>query len=220
MSLVFLADVRPHLLAALLLIVSVSSPVAAQDGVPSALSQAVTRDEAGGVTTRAVSLTEPLQLDGNLTEPLYETVAPITDFVQNEPLYGQPATERTEVWLSFDDENVYVSVRAWESEPDRMVVNELRRDNFGILQNENFAVILDTFYDRRTGVMFQFNPLGGRMDGQVASEGNYNSDWNPIYQLATGVFDGGWTAELALPFKSLSSAAARRWACRSPPPCP
>jgi hypothetical protein len=206
---VFLADVRPHLLAALLLIVSVSSPVAAQDGVPSALSQAVTRDEAGGVTTRAVSLTEPLQLDGNLTEPLYETVAPITDFVQNEPLYGQPATERTEVWLSFDDENVYVSVRAWESEPDRMVVNELRRDNFGILQNENFAVILDTFYDRRTGVMFQFNPLGGRMDGQVASEGNYNSDWNPIYQLATGVFDGGWTAELALPFKSLSYQAGQ-----------
>ena len=210
MPLAFPVDVRPSLRAALLLIVTVSSPVAAQDAAPAVGPiEALEFADAGGVTTRAVPLDAPLQLDGSLTEPLYETVEPITGFVQNEPLYGQPATERTEVWVSFDDENVYVSVRAWESEPDRMVVNEMRRDNFGILQNENFAVILDTFYDRRSGVLFQINPLGGRMDGQVATEGNYNSDWNPIWRLATGEFAGGWTVEMAVPFKSLSYQAGQ-----------
>ena len=216
---------RPVLLVGLLWFVTVSSLAAGQatppaggpeelafaiDGPPPpAFPQAMARGEGGAVTTRAVPLDAPLELDGALTEPVYETVEPITGFVQNEPLYDQPATERTEVWLSFDDDNVYISIRAWESEPDRMVVNELRRDNFGILQNENFGVILDTFYDRRSGVLFQFNPHGGRMDGQVASEGNYNGDWNPIWQLATGVFTSGWTAEMAVPFKSLSYQAGQ-----------
>ena len=176
---------------------------------PPALPQAVARDEAGGTTVRAVPLSEPLEIDGRLTEPLYETVDPISDFVQNEPRYNAPATERTEVWLAFDDANVYVSARAWESEPDRVVVNEMRRDSFNIFQNANFGFILDTYYDKRSGVLFQVNPLGGRMDGQVASEGNYNGDWNPIWEVAVGTFEGGWTAEVAIPFKSLSYQPGR-----------
>ncbi|NOT45374.1 MAG: carbohydrate binding family 9 domain-containing protein [Acidobacteria bacterium] len=182
---------------------------ALQGALPPTLPETVRRDEEGRVTTRAVRLLEPLQLDGRLDEAIYETVRPISDFIQNEPVNESPATEKTEVWVSFDERNIYVSVRAWESTPDRMVVNEMRRDNFGVLQNENFAFMFDTFFDKRNAVVFQFNPLGGRMDGQAVNDGNYNGDWNPLWRLAVGEFDGGWTAEAMVPFKSLAYGAGQ-----------
>ena len=150
----------------------------------------------------AVRLETPLQLDGRLDEAFYASVGPVAGFVQNEPFPGEPATERTEVWVSFDD-NLYVSVRAWESEPERMVVNEMRRDSANLLQNENFAFMLYTFNDGRNSVVFQFNPAGGRMDGQVTTESQVNNDWNPVWELSTALFDGGWTAEAAVPYRSL-----------------
>ncbi|MGB7218472.1 MAG: DUF5916 domain-containing protein [Vicinamibacterales bacterium] len=158
-------------------------------------------------TVRAVRLSQPLRVDGRLDELLYTTVPPISDFIQTEPAAGSPATERTDVWLSFDDEHIYVTVRAWESQPDKMIVNEMRRDSGNILQNENFAFVLDTFHDRRNGVVFNINPIGGRMDGQISGEANYNGDWNPVWDLAVGRFEGGWIAEIALPFKSLRYGA-------------
>ena len=161
------------------------------------------------VSVRGVRLDTPLQLDGQLAERLYQTIQPLTEFKQNEPLYDAPATELTEVWVSFDADHVYVSVRAHDSQPERMIVNEMRRDSFNVINNENFAFMFDTFHDRRSGVVFNINPIGGRMDGQVASEGNYNGDWNPIWELAVGRFAGGWTAEAAIPFKSLGYQPGR-----------
>jgi hypothetical protein len=160
-------------------------------------------------TLRAVAVSTPLRVDGRLDEALYRDVAPMSNFVQTEPQPGAAATEKTEVWVSFDRDRVYVSVRAWESRPDRMVVNEMRRDGENIAQNENVAFMFDTFLDRRNSVMFSFNPLGGRMDGQNTNEGTYNGDWNPIWDLAVGRFEGGWTAEAAIPFKSLRYGPAR-----------
>src|SRR5262249_54722454 len=70
----------------------------------------------GRATIRAVRINEPLHLDGRLDEPFYEDVAPIADFIQMEPHAGMLATERTEVWILFDDKNVYVTFRCWESQ--------------------------------------------------------------------------------------------------------
>ncbi len=163
----------------------------------------ISRDADGRVTVRAVRLTAPLRVDGRLDEVVYREYSPMSDFIQNEPQSGEPATEKTEVWVTFDKDNVYVTVRAWESEPDRMIVNEMRRDSLNIVQNENFAFTFDTLHDRRNSLVFNVNPLGGRMDGQNTNEGQYNGDWNPVWDVAVGRFDGGWTAEAAVPFKSL-----------------
>ena len=157
------------------------------------------------VTVRAVRLDAPLELDGDLDEPLYAS-APMPDLVQYEPVYGGEATQRTEVWVAFDDDNVYVAGRVWETELDRMVANEMRRDSNNTWQNETFAIVFDTFHDRRNGLEFAVNPLGGRNDGQITNEGSYNGDWNPVWDVATGRFEGGWTVEIALPFKSLRYA--------------
>ena len=170
----------------------------------------VARDAAGRATVRAERVTEALRIDGRLDEAVYARVPPISEFTQNEPVEGAPANERTEVWILFDDENFYIVGRCWETRPERRMANEMRRDNFGIVRNDNFAWSIDTFFDRRNGYLFEVNPIGGRLDGQITNESQVNLDWNPIWELATGSFDGGWVMEAAIPFKSLRYAPGRR----------
>ena len=95
----------------------------------------VSRSAEGGVTVRAVRISEPLRMDGRLDESVYSTVPAISDFIQQEPREGEPATEKTEVWILFDDRNIYVAARCWDSHPEREVINEMRRD-VGVTQNE------------------------------------------------------------------------------------
>ncbi|MCY4661391.1 MAG: DUF5916 domain-containing protein [Acidobacteria bacterium] len=184
---------------------SAMAPRVLIDGPPPPVAPAtVTRDVAGRVTMRATRLPRPLQLDGVLDEGFYEVVPPVDGFLQQMPLEGAPATERTEAWVFFDDENLYISARIWDSAPEsRWVANEMLRDSFQLVQNEYFGIALDTFYDRRNGLNFMINPLGGFGDYQITDESNPNIDWNPIWDSATGRFDGGWTLETQIPFKSL-----------------
>ena len=120
-------------------------------GPPPPVPPAVlTRDRSGRVTMRAIRLDEPLRLDGQLDERVYQTIAPVTDFVQEEPNEGAPATEQTEVWVLFDGETIYVAARRWDSQPDQTVANEMRRDSYGMYGNDTFALMLDIFNDRRT----------------------------------------------------------------------
>lgn len=178
--------------------------VATVDGPPPPVPPAVvSRDEAGRPTVRAVRVTAPIDIDGQLDDDVYSEVRAISDFIQNDPNEGAPASEKTEIWVLFDDENVYVSGRAWESQPDRMMVTEMRRDNSNIGRNDNVAWSFDSFYDRRNGTMWEINALGGRMDGQTTNDGQTNWSWNPVWQVEVGRFDGGWSFEAAIPFKSL-----------------
>ncbi len=79
-------------------------------------------------TVHAVRLAEPLRIDGRLDEEFYATSPPTSDFVQVEPEEGAPATEKTELWIAFDDDNIYISFRCWESQPERVTATEMRRD--------------------------------------------------------------------------------------------
>ncbi len=192
--------------------VSFAQPAAAQaPGEPAAPTTApataepiFSRDEKRSATVRAVHLTEPLRVDGRLDEALYRDVTPITDFIQTLPLANATPTERTEAWVSYDATQVYVSARVWESAPpDKWVVNEMRRDTSQLRQNDHFGVAFDTFHDRRNAFFFYANPLGARADSYMTDESNNNADWNPVWDARTGRFDGGWTIEMAIPFKSL-----------------
>ena len=175
------------------------------DGPPAPVPPAVmTRNEQGQATVRAVRLDQSLDFDGVLDEAVYGTVPAISGFIQLTPDVGAPATERTEAWILFDETNIYVSARLWDSAPEsQWVANEMRRDTSQLRQNDTFAVLFDTFYDRRNGVHFYTNPLGARADQQFTNEGNPNSDWNPVWDVRTGRFDGGWTVEMEIPFKTL-----------------
>ena len=189
--------------------------LATLDGPPPPAPPAViARDEQGRATVRAIRVETPLRLDGRLDEDVYRAVQPITGFIQQVPDEGAPATEQTEAWLLFDGENIYVGVRCHDSAPPReWVANDMRRDTPQLRQNDTFAVIFDTFYDRRNGVAFYTNPLGARADFAISNEGNPNTDWNPVWDVRTGRFEGGWTAEMEIPFKSLRyrPGAAQVW---------
>jgi hypothetical protein len=161
------------------------------------------KDEEGLITLRATRLAAPLDLDGALDEGVYREVKSISHFIQQEPREGEPATERTEVWLFFDDRNFYVSVRNYDTAPDRLVANELRRDNFNIYQNDNITISIDPLYTRRSGVFFQTNALGAQRDQEVQDERSNNNDWNTIWRTRSRILDDGWSMEFAVPFKSL-----------------
>ena len=164
----------------------------------------IARDANGRATMRAIRLVEPLRVDGALDERVYQDVPAVSDFIQTEPVEGALATEKSEVWVLFDDEHFYISFRCWAENPDiELVANDMRRDSFGVASGEFVDLIFDTFYDHRNSVNLTVNPIGGRMDGQITDERDYFGDWNPIWDVRTGRFDGGWTFEAAIPFKSL-----------------
>ena len=174
------------------------------DGPPPPLPPEVAaRDELGRLTLRAIRLDAPLRLDGRLDERVYLDVPPVTGFIQQEPVEGEPAVDQTEVWMTFDDDTLYVSARCWSTEPERIVANEMRRDSWGMYGNDTVTVVLDTFYDRRNAFSFTTNALGGLFDGLVTDERSQNIDWNTVWDVRAGRFDGGWTVEIAIPFKSL-----------------
>ncbi len=174
----------------------------------------VARDAQGRATVRAVRLATGLRLDGRLDEPAYDAVPAITDFVQQMPVEGAPASEKTEAWILFDETNIYVSGRVWDSAPpSEWVANEMRRDTPQLRENDSFWVAFDTFNDRRNGVTFYTNPLGAIGDFGITNEGNPNGDWNPVWDVRTGRFEGGWTVEMEIPFKSLRyrPGPVQRW---------
>jgi hypothetical protein len=163
----------------------------------------IARDDSGRATIRAVRLPEALRIDGRLDEAVYSRTPAISDFHQQEPVEGAAATEKTDAWIFFDDDSLFISFRLWESRPDALVANEMRRDSNNIFQNDHIAFLLDTFRDRRNGIEFAVNALGGRWDGQISNERTFNADWNPIWDLEVGRFEQGWTVEIVIPFKSL-----------------
>ena len=168
-----------------------SPPASAQ--VPE-LPEVIVRDAHGVATIRTIRTPSPIIVDGQLEEAVYRDVKPFGDFVQQEPFEGQPATEKTDVWVFFDDKNVYCRRALWETDPSRRVTSDMRRDANNLYNNDHFAVLFDTFNDRRNGFGFSSNAQGGMFDWQVTNEQPSNN-WNGLWDVRTANFDGGWTVE-------------------------
>ena len=181
-----------------------TEPIIPIDDPPPPIPPAVVTRDGGRATVRAIRLTTGLRVDGRLDEPVYREVAPVSDFIQQLPDEGAPATERTDAWVMFDEENLYISGRCWDSAPPgEWAATDMQRDSRNMLNNDLFGFLIDTFYDRRNALLFYANPLGGFVDQQITNEGNPNRDWNPVWDVKTDRFDGGWTIEMVVPFKSL-----------------
>ena len=177
------------------------SPVSVDGAIPLA-PETIARGDQGQVIVRAVTLQRPLTFDGRLDDEIYRSVKSFGDFIQQDPIEGGDATDRTEVWVFFDAANFYVSARLWEQQPGRRVANEMRRDAFNLYNNDHFAVGIDTFNDRRNGYGFFVNALGGLGDSQVINE-QPNPNWSTLWDAQTADFEGGWTVEMRIPFRSI-----------------
>lgn len=176
--------------------------------VASPVASVLTREADGRVFVRATRTTGAIKIDGELNEEIYERVPPITEFVQQEPNFGAPSTERTEAWVLYDDKNLYFVCRCWDTHPERIVANDMRRDSSNLPQHDNFAVAIDTFHDGRTGFFFYITAIGAMRDAEVTGmQGNF--DWNPVWEAKATRFANGYISEMAFPFKSLRYGPGR-----------
>jgi hypothetical protein len=157
----------------------------------------------------AVRISAPIRMDGVLDEEAWRQVASADHFIQAEPYEGEQATEQTDVKVLYDSENLYVGVYCHDSEPDGILVNSLKED-FDPGSADAFEMILDTFLDGRNGFLFTTNPEGAKRDAQMTDEGrNVNADWDTVWDVRAQRNGDGWTAEMVIPFKSLSFDANR-----------
>jgi hypothetical protein len=158
---------------------------------------------AGGYVTRPVRFATPPVIDGKLDEPVWQTAAKLDGFRQLEPDEGGPASEATEVYLGYDENNLYVGARCHDSEPGKMVATVLTRDA-DLNYDDSLQIILDTFHDRRGGFLFATSPVGVQVDALVRSEGEeVNFSWDGIWTVRTTRDAGGWTMEMAIPWQTL-----------------
>jgi len=167
---------------------------------------ATAADASAQVVIQATRVTTPIRIDGRLDDAAYRDVAPLTKFIQQEPEEGAAVTERTEAWVLFDDDNVYIACRCYDANPQSIQSKDMRRDSANQRFNDTFGVMLDTFHDRRNGFIFSITPSGGFTDALVTDERGFNPDWNTVWDNAAARFENGWIAEMAIPFKSLRSA--------------
>lgn len=156
----------------------------------------------GGKTLNAVPAEGPIKLDGFLTEAAWKNAEPLTDFTQREPNEGEAPTEKTEIRILFDEDNLYIGAVCYDSEPDRIVRKELMWD--GDLEGDDIiTVVLDTFNDRRSGFYFSTNPNGAMHDALIKNVEEINEDWDGIWEVKARITEHGWTAEMVIPFMTL-----------------
>ncbi len=151
----------------------------------------------------AVRAERTILIDGVLDEDDWQKAPVATNFIQREPQEGAPATYDTEVRILYDDEHLYVGVVAFDDEPESLIVTDLTRD-YNTRAVDSFAIVLDTFHDRRNSYMFQTNPLGAKMDGQSFNEGqSFDANWDGVWYVKSRIVEDGWVAEYAIPFKTV-----------------
>ena len=147
--------------------------------------------------------TAAIRLDGRLTELDWENAAPIGSLTQREPVEGGAPTEPTDVRVLFDDDFIYVGIVCHEAHPHRIISTQLTRDaNLDV--DDRVTIVLDPFFDHRNGFFFEVNPSGARSDGQISNNAqSLSRDWDGIWDAAVTQSVEGWTAEIAIPFKTL-----------------
>ena len=176
-----------------LLTTLLTTPLAAQ-GPPT---------DPGQKTVHVVRTATPPVIDGDLGDAVWANAAVVDDLHQTEPVeYAEPY-ERTEIYILYDDDALYIGARLYDTDPEQITANNLRQ-NDSVGQDDRFYVTIDPFNDRRSGYFFGINPNGVRGDGLYRNVSEFYSAWDSIYYAAAGRFEEGWTAEIEIPFKSIS----------------
>lgn len=196
----FLARSRPSISLIPVLLCIVCAPC-----LPAAPQQRALGRRRTAAVTR---ITSDIQIDGALDEPAWREGSKIGEFVQRLPNSGARPSERTEVTLLYDDNNLYIGVECFDSEPDRVIGTLMARDAM-LNSDDRVEILLDTFGDQSNAFYFATNPAGAFVDGLVFANGETNNDWDAIWTVRTQRTDEGWVAEFAIPFRSLSFPAEK-----------
>lgn len=163
------------------------------------------------IKIKAIKLMSKLFIDGKLDEPEYKFPAATNSFTQRQPNENKPASEKTDVWVFYDDDAIYFCAKMYDSHPDSIMALLGRRDNF---QNSDFfAAAIDPYRDKQTGYFFVINPLGAIVDGTMYNDSWNDDSWNGIWDYAASINDDGWSAEMKIPFSQLrfNASDSMKW---------
>lgn len=172
------------------------------------------------VDVQAVRIQQGPRIDGFLSDPVWQSAVPFSGFRQVEPEPNADPTEKTELRVLFDETNLYIGVLLSDSEPHRIAANTMAHDSAGSTgggrmgygsyrggsqssSDDLVRVLIDSFQDKRTAYVFYINPLGARSEG-LAYGGNPSLDWDGIWEARSRLLADGWSAELRIPFKTIS----------------
>jgi hypothetical protein len=142
-----------------------------------------------------------VNIDGMLDEPAWQSAESVSGFIQRAPNPGDPATERTEVRVLYDESAIYIGARMYDTHPDSVVSALFRRDSQGY--SDWFIVAIDSYNDNRTAFVFAVNPRGVRGDFLIYNDNNEDWSWDAVWEAAAQTDDKGWTAEIRIPLSQL-----------------
>jgi hypothetical protein len=170
-------------------------------------SQALAAPTSGAVTAWRVN--DSIVLDGKLSENVWSEITPYTDFIQLFPEEGARPTERSELWVLYNDDYVYVGMRCHDSQPGMINRRLGRRDNTPF--SDSVDVYVDFKHDHRTGLYFGVNAAGVQVDGVLYADNKINIDWDGVWDAATSIEGDGWSVEMAIPRTLMGAGDISRW---------
>jgi len=151
----------------------------------------------------AVRISDPIKIDGRLDEPAWSQAEAATEFRQESPIEGAPASEQTEVRVLYDSKNIYIGIRAFDSEPSKINARDLVRDST-FDTDDRIEIILDTYHDQRNAFRFAVNPLGTQQDALITDEGkDINLSWDGSWISAGRIDAQGFVVEIEIPLTTL-----------------
>jgi len=151
-------------------------------------------------SVEAVRADSPIRIDGVLDENAWQGEGS-SGFRQSEPADGAEATEKTTVWVAFDEDNLYIAARMFDSRPDAIVSRLGRRDDE--VESDWFTFAVDPYYDRRSGFQFSVNPAGAILDGTLFNDEGKDMTWDGVWDYAARLDERGWTVEMRIPYDQL-----------------
>lgn len=149
-------------------------------------------------------ISSPIVIDGHVEEPAWDAIEPLP-LVSYEPVAGLAPSEPTEIRIGYDDNFIYASIRAFDSNPDGIRINSLYRDRLS--GDDVFHILLDTYNDNESALGFTVTPSGAKRDATISNDGEgpnaLNADFTTYWDVATHVDERGWYAEVRIPFSTL-----------------
>ena len=150
---------------------------------------------------------EAPNIDGDLSDPIWQRAERIDEFYQVEPLNGAIPNQKTHAYILYDRKTLYIGIYAYDTEPDLIRASQLQRD-LRLRDDDGVRVLIDPFGTYRNGFIFGVNPNGARADGLTQNNNQFLGEWDGIWSANAKIVDDGWMIEYAIPFQTISFDAS------------
>jgi hypothetical protein len=151
-------------------------------------------------TVQAIRAKGPIRINGILEEKVWQNEGS-SDFTQSDPEDGAQPTEKTEVWIAYDEEALYVAAYLYDSQPELITSRLGRRDDF--VESDWFIFAVDPYYDKRTGFQFAVNPAGSIVDWILFNDEWNDTTWDGVWEWKSLINEKGWCVEIRIPYNQL-----------------